>query len=87
MAAREAQQLPGELRRALARLHRVAQEAVVVAPHRHGQVALDDGEQVVEVVRDPSREPTDGLQAAARVQLCLQTAALGDVDDEALEAP
>ena len=41
-------------------------------------VAQDHDKEVVEVVGDPARETTDGLEALATMELCLHTLALAD---------
>ncbi len=83
LPAREGEQLAGQLRAAsagarrrgheLAHLRRVGQDRQLV---EHLQVALDHGEQVVEVVRDAAGELADALQPLRMAQRLVRQRAL-----------
>src|SRR4051812_34581876 len=47
--------------------------------HQEIRVRLDDGEQIVEVVRDPAGEPADRLELLAVAQLLLDVPALSEL--------
>jgi hypothetical protein len=49
------------------------------APQDHLGVPVDDEQQVVEVVRDASREPPNGLEPLGLPDLALERDLLGDV--------
>jgi len=77
LAPREREQLVREPRRALAGLADLAHVALVVgalgcAAGDERRVAEDDGEQVVEVVRDPAGELAEALEPLRLLQLHLQ---------------
>ena len=53
------------------------------APAEQVAEAQDGGEHVVEVVRDPAREPSDRLQPEALLELLLGVPALRQIEDDA----
>jgi hypothetical protein len=77
----EDKQLPGERRGPLRR----RLDLLGVGPHawigrradHKSRVAHNDGQQVVEVMGDPARQPTESFEALRRMQLLLQHAPLG----------
>ena len=92
LAPREREQLLGQRDGALCAarhlIDRAPQFAVVgrsVAPDRF-EIADDDGEQVVEVVRDAAGELADRLHLLRLPQLFLDQAALGEVASDLGEA-
>ncbi len=91
----EREELPREPRRVLERRGDVLEvlPALLVArevAEEELRVALDDGQDVVEVVGDPSGEPPDRLHLLRLAELLLEELAVGDIDaraDEAREGP
>ena len=93
LAAAEGEQLARERGSAIRRAHDLervlaARVVVVEAGGQELAVAADRGQQVVEVVRDPARKPSDRLELLRVQQLLLQLALVGDVavvdDDDPL---
>ncbi len=91
LAPAEGEQLLGERGGALARLGDLGD---VRAVRRSGREllqedlaeAIDDGEQVVEVMGDATREPTDRFQFLGLVQPLLQLLARRDIEADAAQA-
>lgn len=90
LAAREGKQAARQLRAA----HRAADRAVdqlrhfgidVRAVRQHVEIAHDDREIVVEIVRQPAGQPADRIHALGFAQLLLDLQPLGDVDNESLD--
>ena len=92
LLAAEREQLPGEVRGALRGdrhlverfLGRVGQ--AFGSPDDQLRVALDDGEDVVEIMRDAGGELADGLHFLRLAQLRLQVEPLGDFRGVAMDA-
>ena len=87
LLAAEHQQLPGEVRgsrASAADLLDVAAHGIVALQIHHHQlrVAQDDREQVVEVVRDPSRQLAHGFHLLGLPQLPFELPSRGDVVGE-----
>ena len=85
LLAAEREELPRQVRRALRRrpdLLDVGAKGLVGLEVAADQlrVAQDDGQQVVEVVRDAAGEPADGLHLLRLAELLLQSLSLGEVE-------
>src|SRR5260370_18224609 len=57
---------------------------VQAALYSHLDVTLDDGQKIIEIVRDTSRQPSHGLHLARLQQLIFEHFPVGDIDDQAL---
>ena len=82
LLAAESQQLPGQSRGALSGLVDLFQAvpqriARLQAAEQQPAVAVDHGQQVVEVVRHPTRQPSDALQFLSLAQLIFYLGLLG----------
>src|SRR5207244_11315660 len=88
LAPAEREQLPRERRGAIGRaadllkvgVQRAAGDELVGDQHA---IALDGGQQIVEIVRDAARELADGLHLLGLAILFLEQASLGDVESDA----
>jgi hypothetical protein len=84
LLARERQQVAGQRRRRLGRLHHVGQPLPRRVNGRQRLQAVvdprgDDREEVVEVMRDPAGQPADRLHLLRVHQLLLEPLSIGDV--------
>ena len=84
LAPAEGEQLPGERRRPLGRRDDVLENGAHVRRRQLGHerergVALDDHEEIVEVVRDTAGELADRVHLLRLEELLLELALLGDV--------
>ena len=84
LPAAEGEQLARERGRSIGRAHDLervfaARVVVVEACGQELAVAADRGQQIVEVVRDPARKPSDRLELLRVQQLFLQLALVGDI--------
>src|SRR5262249_44295715 len=91
LAPREGEELTRQRRRALGgaldRLGGARPSATALeAGEKDLRVAAEGGREVVEVVRDPAGEETDGLHLLRLAELGLEAALLGDVAHDAVEA-
>jgi hypothetical protein len=74
-------------RRLKARSWRVSADARLAASQQHLGIAADDREQVVEVVRHAASQAAEGFHLLGLAELRFQVLALGDVADDAGDAP
>src|SRR5690606_37710264 len=76
----EREELPGQARRAVGRVvdlaEAIAKRWLVRMSEQEVGVSLDDGQEVVEVVRDASGEPSERLEALRLVELFEELRAL-----------
>ena len=91
LAAGKREQLASQSSRPFGRLRDLLDAAAgrvvrLQVQHRQLGVAEDRGQQVVEVVSDAAGEPADALQLLGLRELVLESAALGDVLDQAVVA-